>query len=166
MATTPKTAQLQVRVSSAQKARIESEAKSAGMDISAWVLSRLLPPSSREFQTQLGRLHATEERPQFVLAELNSFLSSLSAPELVAATSSKPGLPDSPFLRSYVAAMVEYACSLAGIGSPKWTMEISPLIEPYFGSSLLSLRLYLLSHSPAPFRRRNIFIDASVGNSV
>jgi hypothetical protein len=30
----------------------------------------------------------------------------------------------------------------------------------------MSLRLYLLTHSPAPFRRRNIFIDASVGSRV
>jgi len=31
---------------------------------------------------------------------------------------------------------------------------------------LLGLRLHLLTHSPAPFRRRNIFIDASVGARV
>jgi hypothetical protein len=41
-----------------------------------------------------------------------------------------------------------------------------PLAEPVFGSDLMSLRLYLLTHSPAPFRRRNIFIDASVGFRV
>jgi hypothetical protein len=35
-----------------------------------------------------------------------------------------------------------------------------------FGSTLVSLRLYLLTHSPPPFRRRNIFIDATVGSSV
>jgi len=30
----------------------------------------------------------------------------------------------------------------------------------------MSLRLYLLTHSPAAFRRRNIFIDATVGAQV
>jgi hypothetical protein len=35
-----------------------------------------------------------------------------------------------------------------------------------FGSELQSLRLYLLTHSPPPFRARNIFIDSSLGDRI
>ena len=43
---------------------------------------------------------------------------------------------------------------------------IEALSEPEFGSQLQSLRLHLLTHSPPPFRRRNIFIDTSIGGQV
>jgi hypothetical protein len=62
--------------------------------------------------------------------------------------------------------MVEYACARRGVALAEWTKAIAPLTEPVFGSELISLRLHLLTHSPAPFRRRNIFIDASLGASV
>jgi len=45
---------------------------------------------------------------------------------------------------------------------PGWTRAIAPLSEPMFGSELQSLRLYLLAHSPPPFRVRNIFIDSTL----
>jgi hypothetical protein len=61
---------------------------------------------------------------------------------------------------------VEYACARRGIEVPAWTGQIPPLASPLFGSQLESLRLYLLTHSPPPFRRRNIFIDASIGARV
>jgi len=72
------------------------------------------------------------------LAKLNSWLASLGSGEL----------PD------------------AVATPPAWTRAIAPLTDPMFGSALSSLRLYLLTHSPAPFRRRNIFIDSSVGSRV
>jgi len=81
-----------------------------------------------------------------------------------AVTSAPHGL--TPYLGNYVAAMVEYACAQHGVAPPAWTRAIAPLTEPVFGSALMSLRLYLLTHSPAPFRRRNIFIDATVGARV
>jgi hypothetical protein len=40
------------------------------------------------------------------------------------------------------------------------------LADPFFGSELRSLRHYLLTHSPAPFRSRNIFIDSTVGDRI
>jgi hypothetical protein len=102
---------------------------------------------------------------RFALAELNSWLASLSAGELQEAVSSPP--PHlTPFLANYVAAMTEYACVTNGVAPPSWVNATAPLAEPVFGSDLMSLRLYLLTHSPAPFRRRNIFIDASVGFRV
>lgn len=102
---------------------------------------------------------------RFALAELNAWLAGLGAGELREALASPPaGL--TPYLANYVAAMTEVACARTGVAAPSWTGAIGPLDEPVFGSELMSLRLYLLTHSPAPFRRRNIFIDASVGSRV
>ena len=72
----------------------------------------------------------------------------------------------SPYWENYIAAMVEYTASKKGIQPPSWTAEIEALDQPVFGSDLMSLRLYLLTHSSPCFRNRNIFVDASVGERV
>jgi uncharacterized protein (DUF1778 family) len=164
MPATAKSAQLQIRVSPAEKAAIQRAARQAGMDMSAYVLARVLPAAARRFQ-ELTEACRDSADARFALAELNSWLASLGAGELREAVAPAPsGL--TPFLANYVAAMVEYACAQRGVPPPAWTGAIAPLTEPVFGSALMSLRLYLLTHSPAPFRRRNIFIDATVGDRV
>ena len=62
--------------------------------------------------------------------------------------------------------MIEYAATLKGTFPPAWTKEVPALERPWFASSLTSLRLYLLTNSPPPFRRRNLFVDSSVGQRV
>jgi hypothetical protein len=62
--------------------------------------------------------------------------------------------------------MIELACQRAGIRAPAWTESVRPLPQPVFGAPLESLRLHLLTHAPPPFRRRNIFVDASIGDRV
>jgi hypothetical protein len=164
MSATAKSTQLQVRVSPAEKAAIQRAARRAGLDMSAYVLGRVLPPPARRFQ-DLTDTCRDPERARFALGELSSWLATLSASELQEAVLSPPaGL--TPHLANYIAAMVEYACGRRGVVPPAWTLAIAPLTEPVFGSTLVSLRLYLLTHSPPPFRRRNIFIDATVGSSV
>lgn len=168
MPNSAKTGQLQIRVTPAEKAAIRGAARRAGLGISAYVLARVLPPSARRFQEltrDLAASQAESRNARFALAELNSWLAGLGAGELREAVSSPPaGL--TPYLANYVAAMVESACARSGVGPPSWVRATPPLAEPVFGSALMSLRLYLLTHSPAPFRRRNIFIDASVGSRV
>ena len=132
--------------------------------MSAYILARLLSAPARRFQ-DLTETCADAREARFALAEVNSWLASLAAGELQEAVSSPPP-PLPPYLANYVAAMVEYACARNGITAPSWVRATAPLTEPVFGSALMSLRLYLLSHSPAPFRRRNIFIDASIGSRV
>ena len=161
---TAKSAQLQIRVSPAEKAAIRRAAQRAGMEMSAYVLARALPAPARRFQ-ELTRACADPEGARFALAELSAWLATLGAAELQEAVASRPP-PLTHYLANYVAAMVEYACAQGGVAPPAWTREVAPLTEPVFGSALMSLRLYLLTHSPAPFRRRNIFIDASVGSRV
>jgi hypothetical protein len=60
--------------------------------------------------------------------------------------------------------MVEQACARKGEEHPEWTSAVSPLDRPRFVVELESLRPHLLRASPVPFKRRNIFIDATIGD--
>jgi AcrR family transcriptional regulator len=161
----PKSAQMQIRVSVHEKVAIQRAAARAGMDMSAYVLAKVLPDSASEFRNCVKDC-AGSESPRFALAELNSMLAILTAGELRDAIAAPLPSEMPRFLANYIAAMVEYACAKRGIAAPAWTRSIAPLADPVFGSELQSLRHYLLTRSPAPFRSRNIFIDSSVGDRV
>ena len=134
------------------------------MDISTYVRSRALPEPRREFGVLLGVLEHGEHRA--ALAELNDFLTRLAAGELREAVADADLTRLSPFLKNYVAAMVEQAAHGKGVPAPRWTAGIAPLAQPYFAAPLKSLRLHLLRASPVPFKRRNLFVDASLGARV
>jgi hypothetical protein len=159
-----KTAQLQIRVSAVEKALIQRAAVRCGLDMSAYVLSRVLSVPAMQFRGCVEACAGPD--PRFALAELNSLLSGFAAGELRAATTMLPSVSMTPYVANYVAAMVEYACVEHAVTVPVWTRAIEPLAEPAFGTQLQSLRLHLLTQSPAPFRRRNIFIDATLGERV
>ena len=160
-----KLSQLQLRVSKEEKSAIRRAARRAGMDMSAYVLSRVLPAPATMFQEAVTALTGSAD-PSFALAEINSLLSGFTAAELRQAVTAAPQAALSPFLANYVAAMIETACNMHGLPVPAWTRRTEVLPEPAFGSTLPSLRLYLLTRSPAPFRQRNIFIDSSLGEQV
>ncbi|MGH8290643.1 MAG: DUF1778 domain-containing protein [Steroidobacteraceae bacterium] len=160
-----KHSQLQLRVSKEEKAAIRRAAQRAGLDMSSYVLSRVLPAPEAAFQAAFAALNGPA-KPSYALAEVSSLLAGFTAPELRRAIAAAPAVSLAPFLANYVAAMVETACAMRTIPVPVWTRTIPPLAEPAFGSTLQSLRLYLLTHSPPAFRRRNIFIDSSVGQRV
>jgi uncharacterized protein (DUF1778 family) len=162
-----KTAQLQIRVNAEQKRLIAHAAQRAGMDMSSYVLERVLgvhEDRMQELTRVLGK--GNEATRSYGYAELNDFLVSLSAPELrrAVANVSFDSLP--PEVANYATAMIEQACAKAGIEPPAWTQKIRPLAEPMFGSQLGGLRLHLLANSPASFKRRNVFIDTSIGGRV
>jgi hypothetical protein len=159
-----KSEQLQIRVSGQQKAAIQRAAAKAGLDMSAFVLSRVLAGNATKFHELSAACIGPTAR--FSLAELNSFLSGLSADDLRDAVAAPPALRLGPYFLNYVAAMVEQACAKCGVVVPVWTLTIQPLSEPAFASALMNLRLHLLTHSPPAFRRRNIFIDSSVGDRI
>ena|ERR1700722_567641 len=125
----------------------------------------VLSVPAAQFQDRV-RDCADSASPRFALADLNSLLADLSAGELRDAISAPPPPGLSPFLANYIAAMVEYACARCAIAIPEWTRSIAPLAEPVFASELQSLRPHLLTHSPLPFRARNTFIDATLGDRV
>jgi hypothetical protein len=160
-----KSQQLQIRIAPAQKAALRRLAKAAGLEVSSYVLARLLPPEQGRFTGLLRRLGEEADR-RFALAELHDLLRSCAPaqfPEAVAVADVR----DLPvWLRNYVAAMVEQAAKQKGLGPPAWVREVTPLEAPHFATPLRSLRLHLLAAAPAAFKRRNIFVDASVGARV
>jgi hypothetical protein len=136
-----------------------------GQDMSAHVLSRALPDSRMRFARLLEALRSGDQ-PRFALAELNDLLSSLTSSELGSAVEHADLARLTPYLKNYVAAMVEFAAHRRDIPPPTWVRDIEPLAEPRFATPLASLRLHLLRTAPVPFKRRNIFIDSSIGDRV
>jgi uncharacterized protein (DUF1778 family) len=160
-----KSEQLQIRVTARQKAQLQKLAAAAGLGMSAYVLERALPGPSRELHDCLSQ--CTHGEPlRFALADLNRLLSKWSRVELKDALAVPgPGIRNA-VAANHAAAQIEQACATRGVTVPDWVRAIEPLDEPVFGSPLQSLRLYLLSHSPPPFRRRNLFVDSALGAQV
>lgn len=160
-----KSLQLQIRVSPQEKAIIVHYAKTANMGISQWVLNKALPPVQQTFQELLGQLKSVSN-PKYILAQIHDMFNAASADEFELMVAQPPGVFISDYLANYVAAMIEYTAVQKGRKAPPWISQVPPLKIPVFGSDLKSLQLYLLTHSPPPFRRRNVFIDATVGQRV
>lgn len=160
-----KSRQLQIRVTPRQKATLKRLARGAGQDVSAYVLSRVLPAARLRFGELVQSLRNDGAR-RFALAELNDLLAGLAPIELpdAVAEAEMDGL--SPYLQNYVAAMVEQAAHHKSVAPPAWVRGVAPLTEPHFATSLPGLRLHLLRAAPVPFRRRNIFVDSGVGDRV
>lgn len=107
-----------------------------------------------------------DDQPGFALAELNDLLSGLTSGELPRAVEHADLTGLTPYLRNYVAAMVELAAHRRDVPPPAWVREVEPMEEPRFATPLAGLRLHLLRTAPVPFKRRNIFIDSSIGDRV
>jgi uncharacterized protein (DUF1778 family) len=160
-----KSEHVQIRVTPRQKAALKRRAEAAGQDLSSYVLGRALPAAGTRFG-ELVALLAEESERRYALAEINDLLSALAAEELGEAVAHGDVAGLSPRMQNYVAAMVEQACSVKGVRPPSWTARIEPLATPHFAAPLKSLRLHLLAESPVPFKRRNIFVDSTIGDRV
>lgn len=160
-----KSSQIQIRVSAREKAAIEAFARRAGQSVSAYVLGRALPSARLRFGELVMAL-ADEGKRRFALAELNDLLTGLAAMELQEAVQDANLRGLSPYVQNYVAAMVELASERKGVAAPAWTREVVPLAEPVFATDLAGLRLHLLRSAPVAFKRRNIFVDSSIGDRV
>jgi hypothetical protein len=159
-----KTQHIQIRVTPRQKALLKRQAAAAGQELSAYLLARALPPVEGRFDRLAAELGSGDTR--FILAELHDFLAACPPMLFAEAVANQPpgGLP--PWLENYLAAMVEQAAALKRLPPPAWTRRILPLEIPHFATPLASLRLHLLRSSPVPFKRRNIFVDSSIGARV
>lgn len=133
------------------------------MDLTGWILARLLPDEGIRLRALIRDL-AGEEDPSFALAELNDFLSSLGAAGLAAAMELPPEVRLDDLRANQVAAMIETAAQRLGVQPASWVAQTAPLGTPWFSSGLTSLRLHLLTHSPPAFRRRNLFVDSTLGD--
>ncbi|ABS77367.1 DUF1778 domain-containing protein [Coxiella burnetii] len=157
--------QLQIRVSPDEKAAIQRAAKHAGMGMSEWILSHILSTGAQRFHQLLGQLKRDKDK-RYLLSELHDLFHTATRKEFEQMVANPPGVRLLPYWENYVAAMIEYTANQKGTSPPAWVREIKPLSQPVFGTDLMSLRLYLLTHSPPPFRYRNIFIDSTVGKCV
>lgn len=121
-----------------------------------------LPDEPGRF-AELVRALANTDAPAFPLAELHDLLTACTAADFDAcvAASSPATLP--AWLANYVAAMVETAAHRLGMAPPSWVHAIVPLDTPWFATELRALRPYLLRVSPVAFRRRNLFVDTTLG---
>jgi hypothetical protein len=160
-----KSSQLQIRVSPQEKARLKVLATRSGLGVSEYVLGKVLPAGSSRFREILRAL-GNETDSRFGLADLNDFLSDLGAGEFTASVESADVATLGPFEANYVCALVEQAAHLYDRPPPEWTRAVEPLCEPYFAAPLLSLRPHLLRASPVPFKRRQLFVDSSLGDRV
>jgi len=131
----------------------------------ATMLSRALPDARLRFLRLLEALR-DDEQPGFVLAELNDLLSGLTAGEMRVAVEHAELAGLTPYLRNYVAAMVELSAHRLDVPPPAWVRDVEPLETPHFATPLAGLRLHLLKAAPVPFKRRNIFVDSSLGDRV
>jgi uncharacterized protein (DUF1778 family) len=157
---------LQVRLTRQQKAALRRLAKAAGTDVSSYVLGRALPAAQSAFAALMSALEDDGPERRHVLAELNDLLAASPPGELRAAVAHAEVERLTPLLQNYVAAMVEHAAHVKRVKPPAWTARVRPLEQPYFAASLRSLRPHLLRASPVAFKRRNLFVDATVGARV
>ena len=158
-----KSEQIQIRISSADKERLLKLAQNEGLSLSAWLIKNALFFPT-DFKTICMELNTAKDR-SYVLAKLNQFLMAIPETRWNESLSSFPANIDDEDA-AYLASMVEQAAKILALPIPQWTKNISPSEDPIFGSETASLRLYLLINAPAPFKQRNIFIDASVGDQV
>lgn len=163
--TAMRSAQLQIRVTPAEKAAIEHAARHAGMGMSSYVLRKVLPDRAAQWNDLLREI-GRSDGARISLATLSGWLAGLGASELRDALEAPPPAGLSAVTVNTIAAMVEHLCAMRGVVAPRWTQEIRALETPEFGSRLTSLRLHLLTNSPAAFRSRNLFVDTAVGGQV
>jgi uncharacterized protein (DUF1778 family) len=157
--------QLQIRLTPAEKATLRRLARRAGLDLSTYVLMRVLPPAQARVSRVLRALRDEADR-RFPLAELHDILAGLPPGGFLEAVSDVELDGLSPFLQNYVAAMVEQAAHAKGERPPDWVRSVRPLDEPYFAVPFRRLRPYLLRAAPVAFKRRQLFVDAGVGARV
>ncbi len=151
----------QIRVTADQKRRLKRRARDAGMDMSSWILDRVLPPENERFQA-LARALAEPKGREFALAELADFLRPLRGGAFARATSEPPRAPIDPVTLNHLAGASELASAKRAVAPPPWTARVPVPAHPVFGTTLNSARLYLLTHTPVAFRRRNVFVDSSI----
>lgn len=110
--------------------------------------------------------HSRIREPAYALAELSDLFESLSPSELSQALEEPPSVPTDPVWANYLAAMVETILQRHDLPRPAWLGRIPHLRDPWFATSLQSLRLYLLCVSPPAFKMRNLFVDSTIGDRV
>lgn len=121
---------------------------------------------ANEFQRLIDGLAFDLPAQSLTLAEIHDFLQRCSGRNLHRTVQSADLAGLDPWASNYLAAMVEHACERRRVPVPDWPQDIPPLTTPWFASRLESLRLHLLTSSPPASRRRNLFVDSTLGAKV
>lgn len=153
---------LQVRISTRDKAALKRAAKAAGMDVSAYVLARALPERRARWDALMAGL-ADDPKPSFRLSAVHDLLADAAPVDFGEVVGGPPPAATPDWVANTVAAMVEHTAVRLRRSPPAWVLDIAPLATPWFATSLMSLRAHLLVASPVAFRRRNLFVNATVG---
>ncbi len=156
---------LQFRVSAQEKRVIAKYAQKAGLDMTSWVKRQLFSSNVRQYFDLLEAI-LNQKMTREALAHLNDFLYQLNKKEFIEVVQDPPEPFENTFQGNYIAAMVEMAANQKKIKTPSWTLKYEGLEDPYFASDMQKLRLHLLISSPSPFRKRNIFVDSTVGDRI
>ncbi len=161
-----KSLQLQIRVSEAEKNFVRQMADTSGQDMSSWVLQTLLSSVQVQFARRVKALLPEKDR-QFATADLIDFLQMLPAQGFSLLGDQPASMNQLPeYWQNYVAALVEQAAHQKKTIPPDWTRDIPPMTTPCFATELTSLQMHLLTKAPIAFRKRNLFVDAGVGDRV
>lgn len=156
---------IQLRVTPKEKSALRQFARRANQDLSSYILSRSLPAAGVQFEELVEGLRG-DTNSRFALAALNDFLTGLLPVQIADAVRHADLSGISQFLQNYLAAMVEQTCARNRAAAPPWVRDVVPLAEPYFAGGLNALRPHLLRTAPVPFKRRNLFVDSTVGARV
>ncbi|PCI64572.1 MAG: hypothetical protein COB38_12570 [Gammaproteobacteria bacterium] len=156
---------LQIRLSSKQKESIRNAAKMANADMSSWILSKVLNSQSDDFLKVIEKLVSSQQQ-SYIYAEIHDLLMKCDHNIFGETVKLPPTAQLNSFQLNYITAMVEHRAMQLSEKTPNWCSEINSLKKPHFGSNLKCLKLYLLLNSPLAFRKRNIFIDSTVGQRV
>ena len=155
-----KTDYVQLRTSPAEKRALQELAERGGQSLSAWVLDTLLGPAGRQFG-ELTACLAETEQTHYELAAIHDLVAGL--PEAQLQRLPAPSSALTPRLLNHIAALCEQRAEQLGVPPPVWVKSIESLPEPWFATSLVSLRLHLLVNAPPAFRRRGLFVDTGLG---
>jgi hypothetical protein len=161
---TTRTSQLQIRVTPLEKEALRGAARRAGVGMSEWVLRRALPDHCLRLRGLVGALEGSGRAA--VWAEIIGCLQELEPWAFTGAVAQLETESMGSREANYLAALVESRADQLGLEAPAWTRAVEPLSIPWFGTSLRSVRLHLMVESPVVFRRRNLFVDAGVGDRV
>ena len=158
---------IQIRVSEHEKKTIKTAAYEAGLDMSAYILGHLDIDLTSQWESLLANLQGSKsEDLHYPWAAIIDFLTPLNANQFQHLFQSAHKWALSPENLNYLAATVERKALNLGISAPKWLLDIPPCANPYFADETPKLKLYLLLHGDPVFRRRNIFIDSSIGGRI
>ena len=156
----PKTAQLQIRISPAQKAALKRLAAAERLSLSEFVLRKALEAAPTPLTSWSAIVKSGVALPNS-LSDLELELRTLDEASFSEAVDAFDTADLSELQANCVAAAVEREASRRGVSPPPWTEAVLPMGRPWFAWRLRSLRPHLMRISPAAYKRRGVYLPAA-----